>query len=46
VTSGIPITNVSKWLGHQEINVTHQIYSHLVPGSWDRAREVLDHITD
>ena len=46
LTSGIPITDVSKWLGHRDINVTHQIYSHLVPESWDRAREVLDHITD
>jgi integrase len=46
LTSGIPITDVSKWLGHRDINVTHQIYSHLVPESWDRACEVLDHITD
>jgi integrase len=42
LTNGVPITDVSKWLGHRDINVTHQIYSHLVPESWDRAREVLE----
>jgi integrase len=46
LTNSVPITDVSKWLGHRDINVTHQIYSHLVPESWDRAREVLEHITD
>jgi integrase len=39
---GIPITEVSRWLGHKSIEVTHQIYGHLVPASWDRARTVLD----
>ena len=39
---GIPITEVSRWLGHKSIEVTHQIYGHLVPTSWDRARTVLD----
>ena len=39
---GIPITEVSRWLGHIGIEVTHQIYGHLVPTSWDRARTVLD----
>jgi integrase len=38
----IPITEVSRWLGHKSIEVTHQIYGHLVPTSWDRARTVLD----
>jgi integrase len=46
LTNGVPITEVSKWLGHRDFRVTHQAYSHLVPESWDRAREVLDHITD
>ena len=32
---GIPITEVSRWLGHKSIEVTHQIYGHLVPTSWD-----------
>jgi hypothetical protein len=39
---GIPITEASRWLGHKSIEVTHQIYGHLVPTSWDRARTVLD----
>jgi len=39
---GIRITEVSRWLGHNSIEVTHQIYGHLVPASWDRARAVLD----
>ena len=39
---GIPITEVSRWLGQKSIEVTHQIYGHLVPTSWDRARTVLD----
>jgi len=39
---GIPITDVSRWLGHKSIEVTYRIYGHLVPGSWERAREVLD----
>ena len=39
---GIPITEVSRWLGHKSIEVTHQIYGHLVPSSFDRARTALD----
>ena len=39
---GLPITEVSRWLGHKSIEVTHQIYGHLVPTSWERARNVLD----
>lgn len=42
LAGGIPITDVSKWLGHQSIQVTYSIYGHLVPESWDRARGVLD----
>jgi integrase len=42
LAEGIPITEVSRWLGHTSIEVTHQIYGHLVPASWDRARTVLD----
>jgi site-specific recombinase XerC len=39
---GIPITELSRWLGHKSIEVTHQIYGHLVPSSFDRARTTLD----
>jgi len=41
---GIPITEVSRWLGHKSIEVTHQIYGHLVPASWDWARTVFDDV--
>ena len=42
LAEGIPITEVSRWLGHKSIEVTHQIYGHLVPRSFDRARTALD----
>jgi integrase len=42
LAEGIPITEVSRWLGHKSIQVTHQIYGHLVPSSFDRARTTLD----
>jgi integrase len=42
LAEGIPITEVSRWLGHKSIEVTHQIYGHLVPSSIDRARIALD----
>lgn len=35
---GIPITDVSQWLGHRSIEVTYRIYRHLMPSAWDRAR--------
>jgi integrase len=42
LAEGIPITAVSRWLGHTSIEVTHQIYGHLVPSSFDRTRTALD----
>ena len=42
LAEGVPITEVSRWLGHKSIEVTHQIYGHLVPSSFDRARTALD----
>jgi integrase len=42
LAEGIPITEVSRWLGHRSIEGTHQIYGHLVPSSFDRARTALD----
>lgn len=38
----IPITDVSKWLGHKDINVTFAIYGHLTPNSYKRALSVLE----
>ena len=37
LAEGIPITEVSRWLGHTSIEVTHQIYGHLVPASGNPA---------
>ena len=42
LAEGIPITDVSRWLGHKSIEVTHQIYGHLIPASFDRASTALD----
>lgn len=42
LSRGVPITDVSKWLGHRNIQTTFGIYGHLVPASQDRARDVLD----
>jgi site-specific recombinase XerC len=42
LAEGIPITEVSRWLGHNSIEVTHQTYGHLIPSSFDRARTALD----
>jgi site-specific recombinase XerD len=42
LAEGIPITEVSRWLGHKSIEVTHQIYGHLVPSSFERARAAID----
>jgi integrase len=42
LAAGVPITDVSQWLGHQNINVTASVYSHLVPSSWTRGREALE----
>ena len=42
LAGGIPITEVSRWLGHNSIEVTHQTYGHLIPSSFDRARTALD----
>jgi integrase len=39
---GIPITDVSQWLGHRSIEVTYRIYRHLMPSAWDQARIALD----
>ena len=36
------VSEVSRWLGHRSIEVTHRIYGHLMPSSFDRARTALD----
>lgn len=42
LSNRVPITDVSRWLGHANIQTTFAIYGHLVPSTWDKAREVLD----
>lgn len=42
LAGGVPITDVSHWLGHRSIQTTFGIYGHLVPSSWDRARAALN----
>ncbi|MGW7002617.1 tyrosine-type recombinase/integrase [Streptomyces sp. NPDC054933] len=38
---GIPIHEVSRWLGHRSIKTTVDVYGHLIPASWDRCRTVM-----
>jgi integrase len=42
LSEGVPITDVSRWLGHHSINTTSSIYGHMVPGAVPRARSILD----
>jgi len=42
LSRGVPITNVSMWLGHRNINLTYRVYGHLVPNAASQARTVLD----
>jgi integrase len=39
---GIPITEVSRFLGHQSIEITHQVYGYLVPNAFGRTRDAID----
>jgi integrase len=41
LANGIPMHEVSRWLGHRSIKVTVDIYGHLVPREWHRCREIL-----
>ncbi|MFJ6695765.1 tyrosine-type recombinase/integrase [Streptomyces sp. NPDC091272] len=38
---GIPLHEVSRWLGHRPIKTTVDVYGHLVPASWDRCRTIM-----
>jgi integrase len=42
LAEGVPISEVSKWLGHESITTTVDLYGHLVPEASARAREALD----
>ena len=42
LSNGVPVTDVSRWLGHRSIELTYRTYSHYIPNSFTRAVEVLD----
>lgn len=42
LAQGVPITDVSHWLGHQSIQTTFGIYGHLVSDSFERGRAALN----
>jgi integrase len=39
---GVQITELAHYLGHRDINVTHQVYGHLLPSAAKRAVAALD----
>ncbi len=41
LAEGVPITQVSQWLGHKSITSV-DLYEHLVPEASGRARDALD----
>jgi integrase len=42
LAEGVPISEVSRWLGHKSIITTVDLYGHLVPEASGRARDALD----
>jgi integrase len=42
LSEGMPVPDVSRWLGHRDIQTTYRTYFHYVPNSFDRARAALD----
>ena len=42
LAEGVPISEVSRWLGHKSITTTADLYGHLVPEASGRARDALD----
>jgi len=42
LSAGVPITDVSAWLGHRDIRITAAVYSHLMPDAWTRGRQALE----
>jgi integrase len=44
LASGVPISEVSRWLGHRSITTTVDLYGHLVPEASGRARDALDNV--
>lgn len=44
LSKGVPITVIAKRLGHSDIEMTLNTYSHLLPGDEDKAINVLDNL--
>lgn len=44
LAEGVPISEVSRWLGHRSITTTVDLYGHLVPEASGRARDALDRV--
>lgn len=42
LAEGVPISEVSRWLGYKSITTTVDLYGHLVPEATGRARDALD----
>ena len=42
LAEGVPISEVSRWLGHRSITTTVDLYGHLVPEAGNRARDAQD----
>jgi len=42
LAEGVPISEVSRWLGHRSITTTVDLYGHLVPEASGRARDALE----
>jgi integrase len=42
IAEGVPISEVSRWLGHKSITTAVDLYGHLVPEASGRARDALD----
>lgn len=42
LAQGVPISEVSRWLGHKSITTTVDLYGHLVPDASARARDAID----
>ena len=42
LAENVPVSDVSRWLGHRSVTTTVDLYGHLVPDATGRARDALD----
>ncbi|MEV6527158.1 site-specific integrase [Longispora sp. NPDC051575] len=42
LSNGVPITDLSEWLGHSSIEITYEYYGHLTPDAPERGRAAID----